>query len=377
MKASYTRSFEGAPTGGGRVTELVARPLVSLLFPKLADIVQPLGGEYAARRDVLEVLPFVEGWGVELGLLIDIVDRFGRDAVTQVDLGTREHRNRPARPSWGRRRSRSSRPRCAASTSMHFDAPALDLLRYDRAGHLDPEPVEIRERPPIKTIDRVPRATPANSRAARPASTAASSTSSAARAIGLAGLPHAVGERETSTPARAAIAVARIVGDLARDHARRAAREVSRPREHAGDDFALEARRVELAFAGHHELGSVERGLETDRFGDRVEPGHELRADRGETAGQPARGSATFERGHVDTRARPVLIGEPLEPARQAARPAPAVAPFCGPYTRRGVEERRLDVARDRDARCPAATTRALRPQRARRRSSRSRRPRR
>ena len=65
VKASYTRSFEGAPTGGGRVTELVARPLVSLLFPKLADIVQPLGGEYAARRDVLEVLPFVEGWGVE------------------------------------------------------------------------------------------------------------------------------------------------------------------------------------------------------------------------------------------------------------------------------------------------------------------------
>ena len=50
VKASYTRSFEGAPTGGGRVTELVARPLVSLLFPKLADIVQPLGGEYAARR---------------------------------------------------------------------------------------------------------------------------------------------------------------------------------------------------------------------------------------------------------------------------------------------------------------------------------------
>ena len=89
------RSFEGAPTGGGRVTELVARPLLSLLFPKLADIVQPLGGEYAARRDALEVLPFVEGWGVELGLLVDVVERFGRDAVAQVDLGTREHRNRP------------------------------------------------------------------------------------------------------------------------------------------------------------------------------------------------------------------------------------------------------------------------------------------
>jgi glucosyl-3-phosphoglycerate synthase len=95
VKAFYTRSFEGAPTGGGRVTELVARPLLSLLFPKLTDIVQPLGGEYAARRRALEVLPFVEGWGVELGLLIDVVERFGPDAVAQVDLGTREHRNRP------------------------------------------------------------------------------------------------------------------------------------------------------------------------------------------------------------------------------------------------------------------------------------------
>jgi glucosyl-3-phosphoglycerate synthase len=95
VKAFYTRTFEGAPTGGGRVTELVARPLLSMLFPKLVDVVQPLGGEYAGRRSTLEVTPFVQGWGVELGLLIDIVDRFGRDAVAQVDLGAREHRNRP------------------------------------------------------------------------------------------------------------------------------------------------------------------------------------------------------------------------------------------------------------------------------------------
>src|SRR5438105_730311 len=95
VKASYTRAFEGAPTGGGRVTELAARPLLSLLFPKLADISQPLGGEYAARRNVLEQLPFVEGWGVEIGLLIDVANRFGRDAIAQVDLGMREHRTRP------------------------------------------------------------------------------------------------------------------------------------------------------------------------------------------------------------------------------------------------------------------------------------------
>jgi glucosyl-3-phosphoglycerate synthase len=152
VKASYTRSFEGAPTGGGRVTELVARPLVSLLFPKLADIVQPLGGEYAARRDALEVLPFVEGWGVELGLLVDIVDRFGRDAVAQVDLGTREHRNRPVDQLAAQSLAIIATALRRADL-MHFDAPALELLRYDRAGNLDPELVEIRERPPIKTIE--------------------------------------------------------------------------------------------------------------------------------------------------------------------------------------------------------------------------------
>jgi len=151
VKASYTRSFEGAPTGGGRVTELVARPLVSLLFPKLADIVQPLGGEYAARRDALEVLPFVEGWGVELGLLVDVVDRFGRDAVAQVDLGTREHRNRPVDELAAQSLAIIATALRRADL-MHFDEPALELLRFDLAGNLDAEQVEIRERPPITTM---------------------------------------------------------------------------------------------------------------------------------------------------------------------------------------------------------------------------------
>ena len=151
VKASYTRSFEGAPTGGGRVTELVARPLVSLLFPKLADIVQPLGGEYAARRDALEVLPFVEGWGVELGLLVDVVDRYGRDAVAQVDLGTREHRNRPVDQLAAQSLALIATALRRADL-MHFDEPALELLRFDLAGNLDAEQVEIRERPPITTV---------------------------------------------------------------------------------------------------------------------------------------------------------------------------------------------------------------------------------
>jgi len=152
VKAYSTRSFEGAPTGGGRVTELVARPLLSLLFPKLADIVQPLGGEYAARRSALEVLPFVEGWGVELGLLIDLVERFGRDAVAQVDLDVREHRNRPL-DELG--------PQALAVIAIALRrsgllpaemAPLVELLRASPDGTVVAEPVEVREREPIVTV---------------------------------------------------------------------------------------------------------------------------------------------------------------------------------------------------------------------------------
>lgn len=95
VKAFYRRPLHGAPTGGGRVTELMARPLIAALFPHLAGIVQPLGGEYAGRRTLLESVPFVEGWGVEIGLLIDVAAAAGIDAIAQCDLGTREHRNRP------------------------------------------------------------------------------------------------------------------------------------------------------------------------------------------------------------------------------------------------------------------------------------------
>lgn len=94
VKGFYDRTSNGEP-GGGRVTELVARPLLSHLFPRLTGIVQPLAGEYAGRREVLDAVPFVEGWGVELGLLVDVASTFGIDAIAQVDLGVREHRNRP------------------------------------------------------------------------------------------------------------------------------------------------------------------------------------------------------------------------------------------------------------------------------------------
>jgi glucosyl-3-phosphoglycerate synthase len=152
VKAYFTRSFEGAPTGGGRVTELVARPLLSLLFPKLADIVQPLGGEYAARRAALEVLPFVEGWGVELGLLVDVVERFGRDAVAQVDLDAREHRNRPLTELGPQALAVMTIALRRAGLLPGATAPFVELLRADPDGTIEGEPVEVRERPPIITL---------------------------------------------------------------------------------------------------------------------------------------------------------------------------------------------------------------------------------
>jgi glucosyl-3-phosphoglycerate synthase len=87
--------YAGRSGTGGRVNELVARPALELLHPALAGLAQPLGGEYAAWRDVLEDVPFVHGYGVDLGLVLDIADRFGAASVVQADLGVRSHRNRP------------------------------------------------------------------------------------------------------------------------------------------------------------------------------------------------------------------------------------------------------------------------------------------
>jgi glucosyl-3-phosphoglycerate synthase len=81
--------------GGGRVTELVARPLLAALRPELGYVLQPLGGEYAGTRELLTAVPFAPGYGVEIGILIDTYDRFGLDAIAQVNLGVRTHRNRP------------------------------------------------------------------------------------------------------------------------------------------------------------------------------------------------------------------------------------------------------------------------------------------
>jgi glucosyl-3-phosphoglycerate synthase len=95
VKGCYDRPVGGVAHEGGRVTELVARPLITLLLPELAGFAQPLSGEYAGRRDVLERLPFTQGYGVDLGLLADALALLGPEGVAQVDLGVRTHRNRP------------------------------------------------------------------------------------------------------------------------------------------------------------------------------------------------------------------------------------------------------------------------------------------
>jgi glucosyl-3-phosphoglycerate synthase len=150
VKGYYRRPLHGEATGGGRVTELMARPVISALFPHLSAFVQPLAGEYAGRRTLLETVPFVEGWGVEIGLLIDLVANFGIDAIAQVDLDVREHRNRPldelgpqamAILVTGLRRA-----------GIPVDKRLAELVRYDDEQHAERVAVEIRERPPIITV---------------------------------------------------------------------------------------------------------------------------------------------------------------------------------------------------------------------------------
>ncbi len=97
VKAFYDRpiAYSGVlrPTGGGRVTEILIRPLFSLFYPELAAILQPLSGEYAGRRSILEQIPFPVGYGVETAMLIDIYQRLGLGAFAQTDLDQRVHRN--------------------------------------------------------------------------------------------------------------------------------------------------------------------------------------------------------------------------------------------------------------------------------------------
>src|SRR5205823_973819 len=101
VKGSYRRPFrlgdQTFPDGGGRVTELTARPLINLFYPDLAAVEQPLAGEIAARRELLGRLPFVTGYGVDIALLLDAHQLVGLDGLAQVDLGVRQNAHQPLR----------------------------------------------------------------------------------------------------------------------------------------------------------------------------------------------------------------------------------------------------------------------------------------
>jgi len=158
VKGFYTRvrteSDGSTSTEGGRVTELVARPLISLWWPELARVVQPLAGEWAARRSLMESLSIPVGYGVELATLMDTVSGHGLDAVAQVDLGSRAHRHQAnhdlalmaAELLVVAERRRPNRPAGPGGPA------AVDLQQFvrDEYGHaqLVSRPIPVTERPP-------------------------------------------------------------------------------------------------------------------------------------------------------------------------------------------------------------------------------------
>lgn len=147
------------PAGGGRVTELLARPLLNLFWPELAGLVQPLAGEYAGRRELLETVPFFTGYGVELGLLVDTLARAGRYAIAQVDLGERVHRNQPLTDlsvmAYGIAHVALRRLRDEGRATL-VDKLPLDYVQFGRAGDGSVSEqrrvVEILERPPLRSL---------------------------------------------------------------------------------------------------------------------------------------------------------------------------------------------------------------------------------
>jgi glucosyl-3-phosphoglycerate synthase len=152
VKGYYRRPLHGEPRGGGRVTELMARPVLSYLFPVLTRFVQPLSGEYAARRSLVETVPFVEGWGVEIGLLLDVVFRFGVQSVTQVDLGVREHRNRPLDELGPQALAILATALRRAGFDCTDPPFVAELVRYDDQLAAERIPVVVSERPPMITV---------------------------------------------------------------------------------------------------------------------------------------------------------------------------------------------------------------------------------
>ncbi|MDV9187483.1 glucosyl-3-phosphoglycerate synthase [Streptomyces sp. SR27] len=152
VKAMYDRPLGDAPGQGGRVTELVARPLLNLHWPQLAGFVQPLGGEYAARRSLLERLPFPVGYGVELALLVDALHTAGLDALAQVDVGVRRHRHQDGQ-ALGRMAAAIYRTAQLRLSRGHLVRPRLTQFERGEKG-FEPRTyaVDTEERPPMAEI---------------------------------------------------------------------------------------------------------------------------------------------------------------------------------------------------------------------------------
>ncbi|MET0235384.1 MAG: glucosyl-3-phosphoglycerate synthase [Kibdelosporangium sp.] len=164
VKGFYRRGLthEGhtEPDGGGRVTELVARPLLNLFWPRLAGFVQPLAGEYAGRREVLEAVPFVAHYGIEIGLLIDLLDLVGLDALAQVDLGSRQHRHQSneALARMSTQIMRTVFERLERSGRAVLPDTAAQLLQFRHRGgdeshrEIVVTEIDVPERPPLATV---------------------------------------------------------------------------------------------------------------------------------------------------------------------------------------------------------------------------------
>ncbi|MEU2540033.1 glucosyl-3-phosphoglycerate synthase [Streptomyces iakyrus] len=161
VKAMYDRplstEFDSLASGktagqGGRVTELMARPLLNMHWPQLAGFVQPLGGEYAARRSLLEQLPFPVGYGVELGMLVDALHLAGLDALAQVDVGVRKHRHQDGQ-ALGRMAAAIYRTAQLRLARGHLIRPSLTQFERGEDG-FEPRTysVDTEERPPMVDI---------------------------------------------------------------------------------------------------------------------------------------------------------------------------------------------------------------------------------
>ena len=163
VKGFYARPHAAAemgvrPAGGGRVTEALVRPLFSLFFPELAGLVQPLAGEYAARREVLEAIPMPTGYGVETAHLLDVFLRWGAGRIAQCDLDVRIHRHQDTgslgRMSFAILSAFFRRARAAGLVTMKSDPAEIyrHFVRAEGAMNLIEAPLQDIERPPLKEV---------------------------------------------------------------------------------------------------------------------------------------------------------------------------------------------------------------------------------